>query len=113
MPAAIILAMQLRNPQRLLFESIGFLQDSTFESAETDANVRFYLYVPIFLPGLISYLSSITGGPALPSFACNSCRRELEGKHSLNFFDAKKIVEFHSFLYLGGNEASPFKSSHQ
>ena len=36
MPAAIAFAMQQRGPLRLLFESIGNLQDSTFDSGKTD-----------------------------------------------------------------------------
>lgn len=39
MPAAIILAMQLKEPQRLLFESIGFLQDSAFVAGEMHLDV--------------------------------------------------------------------------
>lgn len=35
MPAAVAFAMHLRDPQRLLFESIGHLQDATFNLKET------------------------------------------------------------------------------
>lgn len=41
MPAAITLAMHFDEPQRLLFESIGFLQDSTFGPTRTDTKVKF------------------------------------------------------------------------
>ena len=51
MPAAIALAMQLNDPQQLLFESIGFLQDRTFGSSETDIDVRALL--ELMMAGLV------------------------------------------------------------
>jgi hypothetical protein len=43
MPAAIAMAMGLKEPQKLLFESIGFLQDTTFdyELSKTEAIVHY------------------------------------------------------------------------
>jgi len=43
MPVSIALAMRLKDPQRLLFESIGYLQDSTFclEQSSTESIVHY------------------------------------------------------------------------